>query len=61
MPETEVKKVEVCDSCREAFAEEGAGDFIEEVLFMGADIADHCCDAVESDGEIPCSCPCKRS
>lgn len=51
----------VCDSCFMAFEDEGCdGDMLAlGGLELGADIADHCCDETETDGETgPCSCPC---
>lgn len=53
----------VCDSCIEAFLEEGIGDDfpIDQLpLDMGADIADHLCDKRETHGEIDCDCACNR-
>ena len=44
----------VCDSCTDAFNEEGMGGVIDPDVAadMGADIADHDCD----DERCPCSC-----
>jgi hypothetical protein len=58
--------VTVCDSCIEALEEEGAPEGAEAQMAveMGADIADHLCDEIESDGDIRCTCAChprKRS
>ncbi len=49
----------LCESCTEAFRDEGAGDFIDDVAFMGADIPDHCCDVVEIGPEVECECGCR--
>ena len=52
----------VCDSCRE-FIREEAGECIDDetveaiALSMGADIADHLCDAVETP-PMECRCAC---
>lgn len=49
----------VCDSCRQAFADEGADeDILYAALEMGADIPDHICDKTETDGDVQCDCPC---
>jgi hypothetical protein len=54
----------ICDSCIMALEDEGFGELEEDVglllTTLGADIADHLCDAIESDGEIECRCACKR-
>lgn len=50
-----------CDSCIQAAGDEGADGFEEEALAeLGAEIADHLCDKRESEGEVPCDCPCNR-
>jgi len=51
----------VCDSCIDAFIDEGLDEDFPIELFpldMGADIADHLCDKWEIDGEIECDCAC---
>ncbi|KKM88669.1 hypothetical protein LCGC14_1256400 [marine sediment metagenome] len=52
-----------CESCVEAVIDDGADeDIAEEALdLMGEDIADHLCDEIETQGEVECSCPCKRA
>lgn len=52
----------VCDLCLSAAEEEGAEEDIaaEVMVTLGADVADHLCEEVESDGEIRCACACKR-
>lgn len=54
------RAVEICDSCRQAFYDEGADAGMLELglLDMGADIPDHICDSTETDGEVECCCPC---
>ncbi len=54
---------EPCESCLEAVMDEGADeDIAAECLdLMGEDIADHLCDEIETDGEVVCRCPCKRT
>ena len=48
-----------CDSCLDAAMDEGVPEGEENILFdMGADIADHLCDQIESDGDIVCRCAC---
>ena len=52
---------DVCDSCTMAFEDEGCdGDMLAAGgLDLGADIADHCCDETETDGDSgACACPC---
>jgi hypothetical protein len=49
----------ICDSCLMAFQDEGAGEFIEDVLDLGADIPDHLCDRIEVGPEVQCDCTCK--
>ena len=53
----------ICDSCLDAAHDEGVDDDIAELamLELGADMADHLCDAVESGGAIKCLCPCRRA
>lgn len=53
----------VCDSCLEAFAEEGADEELVEAgaLELGADIADHLCDWWQREGEVDCDCPCNAA
>ena len=56
----------VCETCIEALEEEGVPEGAEAsmAIDMGADIADHLCDQIESDGDIQCACAChprKRS
>ena len=54
----------VCESCLEAADEEVSPDIssVREMssfmVDMGADIADHLCDQIESNGEIRCACAC---
>jgi hypothetical protein len=54
----------ICDTCLESVAEEfGSDDMLSVHLLiqeMGADLPDHLCDRVESNGEIDCSCPGHR-
>lgn len=51
--------MELCESCREAFEEEGADeDMIDDLIELGSEIADHLCDEIESDGDIRCICSC---
>jgi hypothetical protein len=54
----------ICDTCLESVAEEfGSDDMLAVHLLiqeMGADLPDHQCDRVETDGEIDCSCPGHR-
>jgi uncharacterized Zn finger protein len=54
----------ICDTCLESVAEEfGSEDMLAVQLLiqeMGADLPDHLCDRVETDGEIDCSCPGHR-
>lgn len=59
--------MKLCDSCLQAGEDEAQGfgldndQIVETVLLeLGADIADHICDEVETDGEIKCSCACRR-
>ena len=51
----------ICESCLDAAHDEGAEDDIAELVMLelGADVADHPCDAVESGGSIKCLCPCR--
>ena len=56
----------VCESCLEVAEEEGAEEEEASMLMrtMGADVADHLCDQIESDGDVQCACAChprKRS
>ena len=51
----------ICDSCVEAFIDEGLDVDTPIELFpldMGADIPDHECDKFETGGEIKCDCGC---
>ena len=55
---------EVCGSCTNA-AHEQAGeidDILADMLMleMGADMADHLCDEVETNGAIVCGCACRN-
>ena len=54
----------ICDTCLESVAEEFDSDDMLSVQLliqeMGADLPDHLCDRVESDGEMDCSCPGHR-
>ena len=54
----------VCDSCVMALEDETFGELEEDVELLltslGGDIADHICDAIESEGEIDCRCACAR-
>jgi len=55
----------VCASCLEAAVEEGAPDDLESMTLvmveMGADVADHLCDAREAPNDAaPCLCACQR-
>ena len=51
----------ICETCLESVAEEfGSDDMLSITLLidaMGADLPDHLCDRVESNGEVECSCP----
>jgi len=50
----------LCESCYDAFEEEGAPmDDLAEIIWLGADIADHDCEKTEDDN-VECSCPCRR-
>jgi hypothetical protein len=53
----------VCESCIEAIEEEGVPEGTEATMAvdMGADIADHLCDQLESNGDIQCACACHPS
>lgn len=56
-------KVSVCDSCLDAAYDEGIDDDATAnmvMLELGADLADHLCDQVETDGETSCACACRR-
>ena len=61
-----VTKFPVCDYCVEAVEDDAMGaDFTEDEIqqiatTMGYMMPDHLCDSVESDGEIKCSCLCKK-
>ena len=46
-----------CESCLEAAREEG-GEGIEDTVLgeFGADIMDHLCDAIETEGDVTCAC-----
>jgi len=50
----------VCESCIEALEEEGVPEGAEAQMAveMGADVADHLCDEIESAGDIRCACAC---
>ena len=54
----------VCESCLGAADEEVSPDIssVREMssfmVDMGADIADHLCDQLESNGDIQCACAC---
>jgi hypothetical protein len=54
----------ICESCLEAADEEVSPDIssvremTQFLVDMGADIADHLCDQIESDGDIQCVCAC---
>lgn len=60
----------VCDSCRMAAHDELNEFGIDEdeaeemasliMVELGAYLADHICDQVESGGEIHCDCHCRR-
>lgn len=53
----------ICDGCLTAGEDEGANTIEEAEMLMkllGADLADHLCDQVETDGEIRCGCGCQR-
>jgi hypothetical protein len=54
----------ICETCLDSVAEEyGSDDMTALYLLiqeMGADLADHRCDRVETNGEIECSCPGHR-
>ncbi len=57
----------ICDSCSMAGEDEAEGfgleedDIVQVVLMdMGGDIADHICDATETDGEVKCACSCRK-
>ena len=50
----------LCESCYDAFEEEGAPmDDLAEIIWLGADIADHDCEKTEDDN-VECRCPCRR-
>ena len=52
----------VCDSCLDAAYDMGLEDRESQVTIMvemGADVEDHLCDEVETDGEIRCGCACR--
>ena len=53
----------VCETCIEALEEEGCpeGEEARMAMDMGADIADHLCDQIESGGEVRCRCACHPS
>ena len=55
----------ICDTCLENVAEEfDSNDMLAVQLLiqeMGADLPDHLCDRVETNGEIDCSCPGHRN
>ena len=52
----------ICDLCLEALEEELGETDKDEVEFMacslGADIPDHCCEEIETDGAVVCECGC---
>ena len=51
----------ICESCVDAFIDEGLDEDCPIDLFpldLGMDIADHLCDEVEIGGEIKCDCAC---
>jgi len=50
----------VCESCIEALEDEGVPEGAEAAMAieMGADVADHLCDEIESAGDIRCACAC---
>ena len=54
----------ICDTCLESVAEEFASNDMLSVQLliqeMGADLPDHLCDRVETNGELECSCPGHR-
>ena len=58
----------VCDSCLDAAYDEAGSLFDDEdgtpaeeiCLTLGADIADHLCDEIETQGEVRCDCACKQ-
>ncbi len=55
------RKANVCDSCLTAAYDEGASGRDDQRILcmgMGADIADHLCDAREEPDLGPCSCAC---
>ena len=57
----DMRQIKVCDSCLTAAYDEGTGDvgFLRAICTdMGADIADHLCDAREEPGTGPCACAC---
>ena len=52
----------VCDSCLTVAYDHGVYGLEDQEEFMrmlGADVEDHLCDEVETDGEIKCGCPCR--
>ena len=54
----------VCDSCTMAAEDDGvARGLISDAVMiaLGADMADHLCDEIESGGDIRCSCACHPS
>ena len=53
----------ICDSCLDAAHDEGAEDDIAALVMLelGADLADHDCDGIESGGAFKCLCPCRRA
>ena len=54
----------ICDTCLESVAEEfDSNDMLSVQLLiqeMRADLPDHLCDRVETNGELECSCPGHR-
>ena len=50
----------ICDSCTMAAEEDGVPDLVSDAVMiaLGADMADHLCDEIESGGDIRCSCAC---
>ena len=50
----------VCESCIMALEDEGVPEGAEAsmAIELGADIAAHLCDQIESAGDIKCACAC---
>lgn len=58
-------KIRVCDECRTAFYDEGFGikltnAELADLLYLGADIGDHCCEGFPN-GTCDCGCNTGRT